>query len=304
MIDILLATYNGEKHINSQVISIIGQTFTDWRLIIHDDGSTDRTVAIIKEWTEKDNRITLIEDEVTCGGAAQNFMHLLQFSTSEFIMFCDQDDIWFDNKVELMYNEMVRLDNTRPRVVYSNSLVWKPNKGVTGLATITFATDLRHLLFLNGGIQGCASMFDCEIRKLMKEYEGVLSMHDHLLQLLAITIGQCSILHIPLMLYRNHDNKVTGETRTRLFTKRNMLFNREQPVIDKNHYLTIRNFYHIYGKRLNQKDSEMVEAYLLMPQISLVRKLWMVIKYKCKIYDSSLLLLVKILLRPYHKINI
>ena len=47
-VDILLATYNGAKYIRSQIMSIIGQSFEDWRLIIHDDGSTDETVAIIK----------------------------------------------------------------------------------------------------------------------------------------------------------------------------------------------------------------------------------------------------------------
>lgn len=73
MIDILLATYNGEKYIKSQILSLISQSYTDWRLIIHDDGSTDATVDIIKELSVIDNRIRLIEDGVSCKSAALNF---------------------------------------------------------------------------------------------------------------------------------------------------------------------------------------------------------------------------------------
>jgi len=49
MIDILLATYNGERYIRQQIHSLLSQTYTDWRLLIHDDGSTDETINIIKD---------------------------------------------------------------------------------------------------------------------------------------------------------------------------------------------------------------------------------------------------------------
>ena len=69
-VDILLATYNGAKYIRSQIMSIICQSFEDWRLIIHDDGSTDETVAIIKRIV--DPRIVLIEDEKKFGNPCGN----------------------------------------------------------------------------------------------------------------------------------------------------------------------------------------------------------------------------------------
>ena len=50
MIDVLLATYNGEKYLEAQLYSLLWQTHKDWRLIVHDDGSTDNTVAIIKNF--------------------------------------------------------------------------------------------------------------------------------------------------------------------------------------------------------------------------------------------------------------
>ena len=61
-IDILMATYNGGLYVRNQILSIIGQTYQDWKLIIHDDGSTDDTLSIIKELVHMDKRIQLIED--------------------------------------------------------------------------------------------------------------------------------------------------------------------------------------------------------------------------------------------------
>ena len=58
-LDILMATYNGEAYISQQIYSLQQQTFTDWRLLIHDDGSTDRTIEIIRELAATDQRICL-----------------------------------------------------------------------------------------------------------------------------------------------------------------------------------------------------------------------------------------------------
>lgn len=65
MIDILLATYNGEKYIDTQISSIVNQSYSDWKLYIHDDGSSDSTVEKIKFWTSRDTRIAFIEDGIT-----------------------------------------------------------------------------------------------------------------------------------------------------------------------------------------------------------------------------------------------
>ena len=56
-IDILLATYNGETFIKEQIDSILNQTYSEFRLLISDDNSTDKTKEIIKEYEKKDNRI-------------------------------------------------------------------------------------------------------------------------------------------------------------------------------------------------------------------------------------------------------
>ena len=73
-VDILLATYNGERYLDEQIRSILNQTYKDWRLIVHDDGSTDRTKEIIQHYSKQyDKNIVYLKDAVVTGGAKNNF---------------------------------------------------------------------------------------------------------------------------------------------------------------------------------------------------------------------------------------
>ena len=65
MIDILMATYNGEAYIEEQIRSILAQSFVDWRLLVHDDGSTDHTIAIVEQLAREDARCTLTLDIIS-----------------------------------------------------------------------------------------------------------------------------------------------------------------------------------------------------------------------------------------------
>ena len=106
-IDILMATYNGEKYLEEQIESILNQTYSNFRLIISDDCSTDRTCAILKEYAQKDNRIELYFQEKNLG-YVKNFEFLLGKVESELYMLSDQDDYWFPEKVEKTYNKLIQ----------------------------------------------------------------------------------------------------------------------------------------------------------------------------------------------------
>jgi len=96
-----MATYNGEQYLRYQLDSILNQSFKDWRLLIHDDGSVDNTLSVIKEYQEKyPEKIIHLNDGMRTGGAKNNFFHLMKNATAEYIMFCDQDDFWLTTKVQ------------------------------------------------------------------------------------------------------------------------------------------------------------------------------------------------------------
>ena len=112
MIDILLATYNGERYIETQIRSLQAQTYGQWRLLVHDDGSTDHTLDIVRRLAADDARISLLDDGVQFHSAAQNFLHLIRHSTAPFCICCDGDDVWLAPKLERLYNEILRHDKS------------------------------------------------------------------------------------------------------------------------------------------------------------------------------------------------
>ena len=114
MIAILLSTYNGEAYLEAQLLSIISQTNTNWKLFIRDDGSIDKTHEIIKKYTAKfPNLIILITDEYGNLRSARSFMQLLQISQASYYMFCDQDDVWLPFKIQNSLNKMTELEKRR-----------------------------------------------------------------------------------------------------------------------------------------------------------------------------------------------
>ena len=101
MIAILLSTYNGEKYIKEQIESLLDQTIKNWFLVIRDDGSHDKTVEILKEYsTSYPNKIFIDGSVRENLGAGKSFMHLLKITHADYYMFCDQDDVWMPDKIE------------------------------------------------------------------------------------------------------------------------------------------------------------------------------------------------------------
>lgn len=298
-VDLLMATYNGELFIKAQIYSLLAQSFMDWQLIVHDDGSTDDTLKIIKEFASKDSRILVIEDEIKCGGAAENFMYMLKFSKANYIMFCDQDDIWFDNKIANQLVAIERRNNQIPQVVYSNSYVWKPNEGIKGLATLTFPRSINQFLFLNSGMQGCVAIFNRSLCNILISFKGKIAMHDHILHLTALLLGEVEYLSICLMLYRNHDNNVTGDTATSSITVKQIVTNRTLPVVDRKHYEAVLAFFEVFNSKIKIGDKNKIEVYLKMPRLNFVKKIICVLNEDFQLFNSRIRIITKILLRPY-----
>lgn len=298
-VDILLAVFNGAKYLETQILSIISQSHNDWRLIIHDDGSTDDTINIINKWSRLDSRIQLIDDAYKCGGAAQNFLYLLQFSTSNYIMFADQDDIWFDNKIEFMLNKISVKDDSIPQVLYTNSYVWKEEIGIIGTATHTFPKNLKDFLFLNSGIQGCAAIFNKKMASNMQSWKGPIAMHDHLLHIIGLSFGEVSYLNVPLMLYRNHDNNVTGGTSTKIYDFSRLFKNQQIPVIDRKHFNAVKSFRGGYEALIKPENFKTLDSYLLSPELSFMSRTFLLLKAGFRLFDSRFNLMVKHILRPY-----
>jgi teichuronic acid biosynthesis glycosyltransferase TuaG len=109
LISIITPNYNSEKFITDTIESVINQTYENWELIIVDDYSTDNSLHIIKQFVEKDARITLIKLSKNSGPAIARNMGI-KTSKGNYIAFLDSDDSWFVNKLEKHLNFMEQKD--------------------------------------------------------------------------------------------------------------------------------------------------------------------------------------------------
>ncbi|MXO03203.1 glycosyltransferase family 2 protein [Flavobacterium sp. HBTb2-11-1] len=99
LVSIIVPTYNTEKFIRQTIESVQNQSYINWEMILADDASTDRTVAIIEEFAQKDNRIKLFKlPENRGNGFARNVA--LEKATGKYMAYLDADDVWFPEKLE------------------------------------------------------------------------------------------------------------------------------------------------------------------------------------------------------------
>ena len=127
---VLISTYNGEKYIKEQLDSILNQTYKNIEIVIRDDGSKDSTVDIIKEYQERYNNIILKEG--TNVGFIKSFFQLLSLADADYYAFCDQDDSWIENKIELAVRALNEVDNSKPNMVFGNSDYYDENMKLIG----------------------------------------------------------------------------------------------------------------------------------------------------------------------------
>lgn len=219
-VQILLATYNGEKYLSEQLDSLIAQTYTNWECLISDDCSTDNTTDIIKAYCVKDNRFKLVSSRVKHPSLNENFLDLMNRSTAEFVLFSDQDDYWLDNKVEVLVDailEETRECNDIPVCVFSDSSIADSSMNVVvdsfQSTLLNNANDVSTLDIIGSNVvQGCASivnrkLIECVINEGNFAY---FNVYDWLCG--AISRSQGKLIFIPksLLLYRQHDSQVCG----------------------------------------------------------------------------------------------
>src|SRR5690554_1467232 len=109
MISIALASYNGEKYIKEQLDSILNQTIQDFEIVVCDDASTDNTWEILQQYEAKDKRFKIFRNEQNLG-FKKNFEKAISHCKGEYIALSDQDDIWIENHLELLFNHIQEND--------------------------------------------------------------------------------------------------------------------------------------------------------------------------------------------------
>lgn len=222
-VGILMATYNGENFVADQIESILEQTYKNWILIIHDDGSNDKTIDIVKEYKNKYHKnMILIDDGIRCGGAKENFNHLLRITHDrydfDYIMFSDQDDIWFPFKVKKTLDRMIDVESNhanKPVCVYTDLMVVDEYLAIISNSfwdyqkIYPYNNTLNRLITQNV-VTGCTIMLNKIAVKLVYEIPIEAVLHDWWIALVISAFGELYPLHEATLLYRQHRCNVAG----------------------------------------------------------------------------------------------
>lgn len=211
---ILLASYNGSKYIQQQLDSIIAQTYVNWELYIRDDGSTDDTIHIIKKYTLLDNRIQLLVDNKGNLRSSLNFNALMEYCQDfgDYFMFCDQDDIWLENKVEETLKNMFDIEKDKPALVFGTQILIDENNQKINLEPRNYNFDVKlEILLTTNFIYGCTMMINKDLLKKCISIPKSAENHDYWIALVAATCkSNIKYISAPLMLYRQHNSNVSG----------------------------------------------------------------------------------------------
>ena len=214
---IMMASYNGQDYISQQIESIINQSFTNWDLIIRDDGSKDETVDLIKQFMKQDDRIHLLEKNDNIGGACLNFYELLRYGKKnindyKFYFLSDQDDVWNADKLS---KEVAVLDKNKPLLVYTDLLLMNEDSTLTKKKmSDVHDINLRNKndIFYNQiFIWGNTIGFNRELMKYIQIPDDISDnlSHDHYLAFYASAFGKIIYINQPLTYYRRHADNVS-----------------------------------------------------------------------------------------------
>lgn len=239
---ILLATYNGGKFIMEQLDSIVKQSYSNWEVLISDDGSTDDTLNIIREFCSKDYRIKIVNESLTKQGACQNFGNLLKTALDkewDFVMFADQDDFWYENKIQLTLDSMLDGGNfiKIPKLVYTDfeyadeeltPLPKETDHNISGWKE----PNLQRLLAQNN-IYGCTMMINRLLAERAIPIPSSAENHDYWISMVAASLGE--IIHIKkrTILYRQHANNVSGHYSNNSLKKRFQRYYKRNAQLEK-----------------------------------------------------------------------
>ena len=210
MISVCIPTFNGERYILSQLLSILPQLNTDDEIIISDDGSTDRTLVLIASL--KDPRIKLIQhaykrkEKFRYMYTTRNLENALKHAKGDYIFLADQDDIWTENKVEILLGYLEKYT-----LVLSDCVVVDQDNGVIHSSYFELNGSRPGIVknLLKNSYLGCCMAFRSSLLAKLMPISLFNVPHDIWIGLLAEKFGTVAFANQKLVRYRRHEQNVS-----------------------------------------------------------------------------------------------
>ncbi len=226
-IRIVLSTFNGSRFIGQQIKSIQEQSISNWELLVRDDGSTDGTQALLKEFASLDSRIKVVEGEAKNLGPTQSFAYLMKVaSDSDYLFFCDQDDFWLPSKIAMSLKAIKEIESsestTIPIAVHSDLSICDENLNIVvhsmkkdSRAKSAPNINLFMPLLAQNFVTGCTLGVNQALLKASLPIANEALMHDWWIALIASALGKIAFIPEALVKYRQHGKNASGTAHKR-----------------------------------------------------------------------------------------
>jgi glycosyltransferase involved in cell wall biosynthesis len=208
LVSIALCTYNGSKYLKEQLDTLSGQTYKNLEIVIIDDGSSDGTIELLRQYARNSSLNTKIYINEENLGYIRNFEKAISLCNGEYIALCDQDDIWDERKIETL----VRHVGDNILIYHDSALISETgaplDRKISDIRNCYSGTDSRIFLFENC-VSGHAMLFKKELLTFIDGFNKTI-IHDWWLAYLAANNGSIFFLDQVLVQYRQHSNANTN----------------------------------------------------------------------------------------------
>ena len=284
---ILLSTYNGEKYIEQQINSLLKQTYKNINIYVRDDGSKDGTLEILKKYEEK-GEIFLIQGKNI--GFINSFMELLKkVEKADYYSFCDQDDVWNEDKIERAVRALEKEDNDKILLYASNYEFYDSNMEFLGKSPYKNKRPSFQKAIVECISPGMTMMINEKARKeVANNTPNYCAYHDWWMYLVASAFGKVVYDNTPTVKYRRHKENVSEEEAGVLKLIVRTIKRRKFSNIWNKLKKQLINFNEIYGENLKEEDKKILKLFIneKFSFRNYFRKIFYNGRYKDKIKDE------------------
>lgn len=262
-VNILLSTFNGEAYLCEQLDSILAQTHPSITVTARDDGSTDDSGKILRDYAGKNNAVRVISG---CRiGVPGSFFELLRLADkdAQFFGFADQDDVWHHEKVERAVELLCMENGDKPLLYFARVEYVDAQLRHLGYSRLPKVIGFHNALVENIA-PGCTAVINRNAMELLAlGCPSRTRVHDHWLYLLAAGFGRIVYDPVPRIKYRQHpENLVGGSAITlKILSARTARFFRLGSRF-LGYFDQAAEFHRIYGDLLASHERELLQDFL------------------------------------------
>lgn len=254
-IQILMSVYNGEKYLEQQLDSLLTQKNVEAKILVRDDGSSDNSINILNKYQNENANISVVFGENI--GVIPSFFELIKLSGDyPFFAFCDQDDIWLDDKLD---RALAFFDASEIQMYCSKAQL--VDEKLNAIKTTHKGVANKSSAMIQNIAIGCTCVIDDKMRNFLLQHlpsYSEIQMHDSWFYKVAVYFGKVHFDDEARILYRQHSNNVSGIPKSPL----EILNKSMKDAQGKTYLKELIEFQSVFKNDLSEDDNYEISRYL------------------------------------------